>query len=77
MSHVPAPFFGELSAEALEGVWSFFAGSETALSIVVEQHLLVLIEIAPRTGGSGIRVCYLYEQCQGPSGAVTWVDSPL
>jgi hypothetical protein len=77
MSHVPTPLFGDLAAEALEGVRSIFAGPETALPIVAEQDLPVLVGIAPRTEGSGIGVCYPCEQCQGPSGAVTWVDSPL
>jgi hypothetical protein len=53
MSHVPASLFGDLAAGAREGVRSILAGSETALSIAVEQDLLVLIDIAPRTGGSG------------------------
>jgi hypothetical protein len=53
MSHVQAPPFGDLAAEAREGTRPIFAGSETALSIVAEQNLPVLIDIAPRTGGSG------------------------
>jgi hypothetical protein len=53
MSHVPSPLFGDLAAEALEGVRLIFAGSETAFSIAVEQDLPVLFENSPKVGGLG------------------------